>query len=358
MGLQLNGQIVAEDILAVTRLDPNRDVYLLVGAVDKIVIKRDIATNPAMQFNALQAARIMKVVSPTVATRNVSFAEIQAVLMWVKEEMRSTKGPADPDLVAFDASMMRAYSPPRPEHMRHHNNSQSGFNNVGWIKTTFYEGLTNLESAAQKARDKGDKSGIRAIAAALSAPGGLEALGEILAMDAFNGNIDRFDMSPNPQGDKGCRRLVNIGNVAVCLQNGVIKPVGMDPFSADSNLGDVTKKGMPGLERPGLPREEWTGYRLKPDQRPWRIKFCEDVAWDLEHMLGPRNRVIRGLATNRLPRDAALRLAAGMDMGTARLKTRLLAMRDQRRAPPRLISAIVALGWAKPSPPPGPPPRR
>jgi hypothetical protein len=338
MSLALNGQIKSEDIFAIERLDPNRDVYLLVGAVDKIVLKLDVATTHAKQFNVLQAARNMKAINPVVATKNVTVFEVMEVHSFVKEEMRDTRGPLDPAHEAFDKVV-------------------STGNTVGWVKTNFFEGLVNLESAAAKARQKNrDKSGIRAIAAALSAPGGLEKFGEILVIDAFNGNNDRFDMSEPPQGNKGCIRMVNDGNVAVCMQNGVMQPVGMDPYSMSNSLGDVTQKGMPGA-RPGLPPDDWTGYRLKDDQRAWRMRFCEDVAADLEHMLGPRDRVLKIMSTNRLPKNAAQRLALGMDQGIVRFKAKLLAI-DQRRAPPRLISAIVALGWAKPAPPPGLPPRR
>lgn len=333
MSLNVNGQIMAEDIFAVTKLDPHRPVYLLVGAVEKIVVKRDNTPQVNDPRNMVHALRNMRAVDRTMATRPLTPIELREIARFIEGE----KGDEHPfgggeytDLQEFEKDLRPA-------------------GGVSWVKTSFFEGLINLEGAAAKAREQGNKSGVRAIAAALTAPGGLEKLGAILAIDAFNGNDDRFDFSNQPVVNPGLHRLTNPGNVAVCLQHNVMRPVGMDAYAGAAEFRSLDKAGQP-------PRE-WSGYRLKDDQRGWRQRFCEEVAADIETTLGPRNRKLLFAATNRLPKNAGQRLAAGMDQGIAKLKATLQTIRDPRQAPPGLIGRMVALGWARPAPPPGLPRR-
>ena len=42
MSLNVNGQIMADDIFAVKKLDTHRPVYLLVGAIEKIVVNMGV----------------------------------------------------------------------------------------------------------------------------------------------------------------------------------------------------------------------------------------------------------------------------------------------------------------------------
>jgi hypothetical protein len=334
MSLNVNGQIVADDIFAATKLDPHRPVYLLVGAVEKIVVKRDNTTQENDPRNMAHALRNMKAIDRTMATRQLTPVELREIASFIEGEKRDGEafgGQVSPDILAFEQDLRAA-------------------GRVSWVKTAFFEGLINLESAAAKAREQGNKSGVRAIAAALRAPGGLEKLGAILAVDAFNGNDDRFDFSDQPVVNGGLNRLTNPGNVAVCLQHNVMRPVGMDAYAGAAEFRS--------LDQAGQPPRRWSGYRLKDDQHGWRQRFCEEVAADIETTLGPRNRKLLFVATNRLPKNAGQRLATGMDQGIAKLKATLQTIRDPRQAPPGLIGRMVALGWAKPAPPPGLPPRR
>lgn len=330
MSLNVNGLIVADDIFAATKLDPHRPVYLLVGAVEKIVVKRDNTTMANDPRNMAHALRNMKAIDPTMATRQLTPAELREISSFIDGEKSDgllPGGSVSPDILTFERDLKVV-------------------GGVSWVKTAFFEGLINLEGAAAKAREQGNKSGVRAIAAALTAIGGLEKLGQILAVDAFNGNDDRFDFSNQPVVNAGLNRLTNPGNVGLCLQNNVLRPVGMDAYAGAAEFRSLDKAGQP-------PRE-WSGYRLKDDQRGWRQRFCDEVAADIETMLGPRNRKLLFAATNRLPKNAGQRLATGMDQGIVQLKTKLQTIRDPRQAPPGLIGRMVALGWAKPAPPPRP----
>ncbi|MBA4270323.1 MAG: hypothetical protein C0447_13025 [Methylobacterium sp.] len=333
MSLTVNGQIMAEDIFAVKKLDTHRPVYLLVGAIEKIVVKRDNTPRPNDPRNMVHALRNMRAVDRTMATRPLTPNELREIARFIAGE----KGDADP----FDGKKYTAL-----DELERDLQAAGG---VSWVKTSFFEGLINLEDAAAEAREKVSKSGVRAIAAALTAPGGLEKLGAILAIDAFNGNDDRFDFSNQPVVNPGLRRLTNPGNVGLCLQHNVMRPVGMDAYAGAAEFRSLDKAGQPD--------RGWSGYRLKDDQRGWRQRFCEEVAADIETMLGPRNRKILFAATNRLPKNAGQRLATGMDQGIAKLKATLRTIGDPRRAPPGLIGRMVALGWANPAPPPGLPRR-
>jgi hypothetical protein len=314
MSLTVNGQIMAEDIFAVKKLDTHRPVYLLVGAIEKIVVKRDNTPRPNDPRNMVHALRNMRAVDRTMATRPLTPNELREIARFIAGE----KGDADP----FDGKKYTAL-----DELERDLQAAGG---VSWVKTSFFEGLINLEDAAAEAREKVSKSGVRAIAAALTAPGGLEKLGAILAID-------------------GLRRLTNPGNVGLCLQHNVMRPVGMDAYAGAAEFRSLDKAGQPD--------RGWSGYRLKDDQRGWRQRFCEEVAADIETMLGPRNRKILFAATNRLPKNAGQRLATGMDQGIAKLNATLRTIGDPRRAPPGLIGRMVALGWANPAPPPGLPRR-
>lgn len=338
MTLQMSGQIETDDIGGVRKLDPIRPVYLLAGDSGKVVIKRDNTVHAADPRNMRTALRNMKAVDRTMESRQLLSSEIQALAEFV-------------ELRKLEAGLLG--SQPAPEV------NQLGVDlavagGVSWIKSNFFEGLVNLESAAAMALNDGKNSGIKAIAAALNLPGGLEKLGQILAVDAFNGNDDRFDFSNAPVVNPGYRRLTNAGNVAVCLQNNVLRPVGMDAYAGAAEFRSVANAGAPD--------REWPGYRLKPEQRPWRMQFCEDVATDIETALHPRKRFVS--LTRRLSRNAGPRLAAGMEEGITFLKARLLRMQGLNQRPPGLQARMVALGWAiqraggiQPAPPSGAPPR-
>jgi len=337
MTLNMSGQIAADDITGIKKLDPARPVYLLVGDSGKVVVKNEITNLAHDPRNMRYAMRNMKAVDPTMATKQLTSSELDAIAQWAelkRVEAELFQKPLDGDINTLSQSLV--------------------IPNTAWVKTNFFEGLINLESAAAQLKATGDKSGVRAIAAALTAPGGLEKLGQIMAVDCFNGNDDRFDFSQMPN----CapyNRLTNTGNVAVCLQDNILRPVGMDAWSGSS--------ASRYLDQP--PSREWTGVRLKDDQRAWRAQVAAEAAADIEAVLGPRNRRNPFGSPDRLPKNAGQRIAAGMDQGIATLKTKLLNMYAPNQRPPGLQARIIALGWAiqtragvQPAPPMGLPPRR
>lgn len=339
MSFQMDGQLNADDIRAVRKLDDIRPVYLVVGDSEKIVVKRDNTPQPHDPRNMRYALRNMKIVDRTMESRQLTSDELNALETFVElQRVESTllNMPLPPAVTALSQDIL-------------HTGSNT------WLKTNFFEGLINLEGAATQARRDGDKGGIRAIAKALSAADGLEKLGRILAIDCFNGNDDRFDFSDAPVVNAGYHRLTNPGNVAVCLQNNMLRPVGMDAYAGSAEFRSLAEAGRPD------PR--WAGYRLRDDQKPWRMRFAQEVAADLETALGPRNRKVFFASKNRLPGNAGERIARGMDDGITELKKTLLRIFAPNARPPGLSARMIALGWAiqaraglQPAPPSGPRP--
>ena len=375
--LSIKRTIHARHIVAVKKLDPARPVYLLVGEHgSKIVIKRDTAAkvNKQNQENDPRSMRHtfrnMAAVDKAVAAIQLSRREIQSISRFASAQEHEVKN-------------LNAFRTAGADDGKLYQDLQHAAGMV-WIKTNFFEGLIDLEAAAVAAAGKGkkkDKSGIRAIAAALTAPGGLEKLGQIIAVDAFNGNNDRFniespanyeekphsmnlfDQFQNKVVEVSTWRLVNAGNVACCLQEDILKPVGMDPWSSQSPINNFETNEGPDNR---ILDAKWTGYILKddPEQRANREQLGFDVEDDLETLLGPRNRKIfwKSSETKRLPKGSGARIARGIEEGAQTLKRKLLSMAGgRRRLPAGLIKRMEVLDWAvkanrggfRPAPPKG-----
>lgn len=330
MSLELQSEFTADDIRGIRRLDDNRPVFLLAGERGHIVIKRDMTPNPSDPGNMRTALRNMKAVDPAIASRQLTSRELEALATFIEAQMLDAQlsgRPVPAEVTALEGYLNQGAGPT-------------------WLKMNKLEGIMNLESAALAARNQGNKEGVRAIAAALSAPGGLEKLGEILAVDLFNGNNDRFDLDDQPQGQAfhglQFRRLANMGNVVLCLQNDILRPVGLDAYAGMSEFRNFDKPEPPGNSR-------WPGRHLAdtPQEDQWMKAFCEDVAHDLETALGRRNR--RGIfalaSKSRLPGDAAIRLWRGTGGGVRKLKTKLGSMYSAQSRPPGLLSRMRILNW-------------
>jgi hypothetical protein len=351
MMLSVKEEIKQRDIVDVEMFVADKKILLLLGKTpsEQLVIKPEntfgdrgpVNNDPQnLRYNL----RNMKAVDPFMATKVITRREIDEIISAAQRLI---------PMMDVGGESAKEYS----EVIKALTNSGG---QITWVKTAKFEEFKDLHSAVKK-RDNGDKSGVRAIAKALSDPGGLEKFGEILAVDAFNHNFDRFDLSDNPMGKNDqLKRLWNLGNVAVCLQNNVLRPIGFDTFADGSEYRDLTKNETP--------NQDWWGYLLTDGNAQKRKSICKDVAEDLETALGPRNRnaILRALGASdrRLPNDAAQRLASGMDSGALKLKTKLLSMSSPEKRPPGLQARIVALGWAvhvrgrvQPAPPPGRPPR-
>ena len=373
--LSVKTRLHLKDIVGLSKLDNVRAVYLLAGSAgSKIVIKRDKASSIGRSNfgnsendprSMRHTFRTMKAVDAKTASKQLSKREMENIKHFAREIKVGSKNlnpyayhDSETTKIA-DKLLMDLKAP-----------------GVVWMKTDFFQGLVDLEAAAGKARSQSrDKAGVRAFAAALSAKGGLEKLGQIIAADAFNGNTDRFELKKYsadeyknavkentlPQLTKlydvdkkrfcDCEtwRLVNAGNVAICLQDNIVKPVGIDPWSGSSALRNLESGNDPDTFDDIV---KWSGVMLKDDQQQYRSDLGIDIADDLERLLGPRNRKLGFLSTNRLPRDAAARIALGIEQGAKILKSTLVpkVRRDSKGMPKGILKRMELLGWIRKKP--------
>lgn len=333
MPLQLQQPLKAVDIGSIQHLDRHRPVFLLVGTVpsDTLVIKRDTTRTASDGKNMTTAIRNMKTVDPVVASKTLHRSELDQLGDFVRRKklLAGKEGEIDPDVTELERYLA------------------DGTEGITWLKMRKLEGIVTLEGAAQMAqKEDPDKSGVRNIAAALNAPGGLEKLGQILAVDLFNGNNDRFDPSDDPQpfekDGHSYRRLVNMGNVVLCTQGGSLQVVGLDAYAGWSEFRDVEGE----VSQQDLLR--WPGIHLKDDHQAWREEFVKDVAVDLETALGPRNRKLAFLSSSRLPKDAVRRILAGIDQGSRTLRDKIQAaigLGKENKLQKGLKQRLQVLGW-------------
>jgi hypothetical protein len=118
------------------------------------------------------------------------------------------------------------------------------------VKLSYVEALANLNGMAK------DLDQIRMIRAGLEQGRAdfVFELGQILAVDFFIGNHDRFS---------AVGRLSGPQNVFFSIQNGVIKATGIDTYDVFGHWSDLNKT-IEELERTNTQNEKWPGRVLAP----------------------------------------------------------------------------------------------
>lgn len=331
--LSVNTLIDSDNIKAITSLSPGRPVFLVLGTDNShVVIKQEITTQAHDPVNLKFANKAMKAVSPATQSKvltNMELTALQLIVQLETDVAQMTFKPIPPDIVYLNQVLL-----------------QGG----AWFKMDKADGIVDLQGAVTKATQNQDKSGVRQIAAALSAPNGLESLGKILAADFFNGNTDRFDVqnngnggtgNPNPRGGN-FQVLINLGNVLFSTQNGALQALGLDAYEA---LGTFRHLDQTVAVLENNSGEQWSGRRLAANQAQWRLQFATLCIADLEAALGPRNRKVVWGKTNRLPNNAAQRLANGIDLGITDLQNKLGPWRNKVNCPAGLLDRLNVLNW-------------
>jgi hypothetical protein len=223
------------------------------------------------------------------------------------------------------------------------------------VKLPFVENLTHLEAAGKKVAKNSpnyDKTGVVTCAEALNKPGGIEKLGQLVAVDLFTGNTDRFypDMTLNGRGgalwppglDKAeCVRLkvlVNVGNVFFGGDgNGSVSVQALDTFDPNSPTGDMTRQ---------MNLNQWPGQWLLPDQSKKLEKFAGFIIDDLNTVLGPRRRSkikkLFGAQVTRLDPGCNRRLLVGIAEGTAKMRAKFVG---KDNLAPGVSQRAEMLGW-------------
>jgi hypothetical protein len=184
-----------------------------------------------------------------------------------------------------------------------------------------YMTLRNLETAVVE-RGKGNKEMVRDIVAALNDGDGMKKLGQVVAMDMFTDNRDRFypegfaangiKIGPYTFNFSVC---VNVGNVLLALNGGgSFSVIGLDAVAPNSTL--KTFKQAVGDRDTGA-----TGWYHIVDPK-LRKAFAKNIVDDLEQMLHPKKS--KWSLKTKLGLSASSRLEKGMVEGMQTIKNGLL----------------------------------
>lgn len=331
--LKADQPIVENDIFEVRWMAPGtggvhhgHPVFLLLGNPNdtpqsKIVIKAESATTPKQKTGMALIARLATAIDPKAGQYAMSAAEVSDLNDWAKQE-QTVFGTRNSDLNELVKNLANPAS--------------------SWIRMDLQQ-LSDLEKAqAALEAAKKDKAGVRAIAAGLTAAGGLEALGHIIALDLFNGNNDRFTWpgpgSDKPKGGK-YNHLMNVGNVLLSASaTGALTPIALDSFDPGSTYSNLSYTAVADQEQyerqlfgqtnaQGLPFE-WPGRLLDPARSVDLSRFLQGIVDDLNIALGPRSRRIPFATKKRLTGNAAARLQAGVAQAVPILKQKVVTDTD------------------------------
>ncbi len=320
--LSLKQPFSVESIQNLVRLGVDRDVWLLEGFMDdKIVVKwekgaagnKDIkGANPAIK--AFDKSAALKVLVPQ--ELNALRRYVENFEEWARDVNLVYGTP--PDKKSTDAvSHLKRKLNQFPE---------------GWLKMEFRKDVTDLGEAYAQRMEGGDKANLRKFVSTLNAPGSMERLGQILAVDLFIKNGDRF----NPEGSGGLIIETPLKNF-LTVQGFRVITGPQNVFRMDTDSGSVLvgldfiyqspyldiNKPLREIETAG---HAWWG-RILADKNK-REQFAKDVVHDLEKLLSPRRHKY-SLKKPKLNSDSAKRVEKGMVEG-ARLIRERLALRKSK----------------------------
>jgi hypothetical protein len=304
MALSMMANIDWNDIHEV-KLLKDMKVFLLIGLTgDRLVIKVDSVASPQIK----DANRIAKVIDRTARVKILAPSELIALKSFVATYM---------ELVAFYDSLGMTNVPFLKSDKATMDQLDEQLRNMDKYPEPFVKmdamRLQNIDAALQE-RGQGNKGIVRDIATSLKADGGLEKLGQIVAMDMFNDNTDRFYPDYNTDKKIGpftilCKVCVNPGNVMLAAQSdGTLNVTALDFIDPNSQMKTYGSDAAAHLPK-GL-----QAISVKASRK----EFAEHIVHDLESFLHPR-RSKYSLKT-KLGRGAAARLDKGIVQGSAAIK--------------------------------------
>jgi len=280
---------------------------------------------------------LMNHVDPNGQSRVLTRSELMAVRNWAQQngmKITMTGGPSFLDMVK-DALM-----PPLPPGMQIKQNTN--YQTIAWSIMAVKVNMLDLLSASEHRTKSGSKDQIRRIAAAFKAPGGLEKMGQILAVDAFSGNNDRLQWTPELRPTIGqwngvtMEIIINPGNVFLAFEQNRDVILGLDSFDPNTQFGNMRDFQTNSL---------YPGTYLNPAQGPAREKIFKSFCNDVEGLLGPRDRTFSFQKQTRLPIDAARRLATGWKTGSDKVLAFYKAKYAAGKIPFGMVERFKASGW-------------
>jgi hypothetical protein len=336
-------------ITAISQLVPGKFIYLVLnGDGDHIVVKNE--NHPRDAETVSHSYAMMAKISPGGEAKLLSSEEQGELSTFVADSI------AD----------LRLHNQAIPTYLTDLDDALTSARNSKWVKMREVSNLSTLADAinALGTQAANRKDGVRTFARMLNGGQGLEALGRMIAIDAYNHNLDRFDptlVMVRDLGQPGMKQevqdgptrtsrrvMVNSGNVFTTFQAKQHLLVGLDSydpsnvFSLRSTIADQERKAA------GL----WAGWILQPNPRAqqWRKKYSELIALDLDDALGSRHRRFSFLKQTRLDSNAPHRLRTGFKQGMEILCMELLRLHHRGGASAGIIDRynILVLGEGKP----------
>ena len=311
MSLSMTDRIRAEDIHIVKEFKEGKVWMLQSIDGDKLVIKHE-----QLQAEQLKDARsVVKIVDPVAKFKIMTPSEHLEVKQFTLDFLNIVEAYEAMGLTNHPMSQTDKQG---VESLR--DALASADKQYPFLKMT-YMTLRNLETAVIE-RGKGNKEMVRDIVSALNESDGLNKLGQIVAMDMFTDNRDRF--YPEGMAANGIKLgpytfdlkvVVNVGNVLLALNgNNKFSVVGLDAVAPNSLL--KTFKSPVGERDTGA-----VGWYCIVDAKK-RKTFAKDIIDDLEKLLHPKKS--RWSLKTKLGVTASSRLEKGMVDGLALIKTGLL----------------------------------
>jgi hypothetical protein len=314
MPLDIDSKIAASAIDTVEQV-PKKTIFVLSGKDgEKIVIKADEVSEKHYK----SVLPVINAIKPSARTILLDKNELSELNKYLPEltTVESTDISTKSDNVIFQEKPKELQGLEKLRYMLNHG--------CEFVKMPHYD-MIDLDHALKQRLVDGNKTELRLFASTLSKPGGLEALGEVLAADLYIGNTDRF-VPRAPDDDTVTSRkygnvsfhfkaLANIANVFCCKQEdggGVVGPLDFVTSGGPQKRFDETLSKLEGTTDFG----RWTGYALVKAEE--RKKFIAEVVEDLEKVLGPRRHKFSPF--RKLPTNAAKRLEAGMMSGARHIR--------------------------------------
>jgi hypothetical protein len=293
-----------------------------------VVIKQEnlLATNAPLLKHNLQ---VMKQVSPLTATSKVLTPGEIAVLQgfakhWI-DRMRLYRHEVEPEGVKeLRLRLERA---------------------CVWYKMPRISEMTGLSDAIRAFQTEKNRSKLDMIAKALNDVGGFERLGQIIAVDLYNSNHDRFDWSEhagmkNPITGGKFKCLRNVDNVLLAIESGKFRPIGLDSFDyINFREADITKP-LATVEKECL---IWSGRILGAAGKAELTEFLKKVIDDLNSIFGTRERRFEYLNKYYLKLNAVSRLEKGVRQGADAIRSKLERMLAKPGANPELLTRLKAM---------------
>ena len=311
MALSMTSEIRCEDVHIVKEFKEGKVWMLQSIDADQIVIKFEGIASEQLR----DARKVVKVVDPGAGFKILTASEHWALKEYVRLFQELVE--------AYDGLGITNHPLQQTDRLAIENLRQAllgADQSAPFVKMAFMT-LRNLDTAIVE-RGKGNKEMVRDIVSALNNGDGMKKLGQIVAMDMFTDNRDRF----YPEGVSATGIKIgpysfdlevcaNVGNVLLALTDeGKFSVIGLDAVAPMSQL--KTFKSPVGERDTGA--AGW--YHITDAEL--RKAFAKNIISDLEKLLHPKKS--KWSLKSKLGVSATSRLEKGMVDGLQTIKTGLL----------------------------------